>query len=64
LTLLNQAEATAGKLGELLGLTTTDRQDNSAARVIRNLAYTHLNEAVDEICDCDQYLFWRNDARF
>jgi hypothetical protein len=63
LALLDQAEATAGELGELLGLATTSREDNSAARVMRDRAYTHLKEAVDEIRDCGQYVFWRDGAR-
>ena len=30
---------------------------------MRDKAYTHLKQAVDEVRECGQYVFWRNEAR-
>ncbi len=62
--LLDQAAGTADKLADLLAKATTDRADNNSARIIRDKAYTHLKQAVDEVRECGQYVFWRsNEAR-
>lgn len=63
LALLDQAAAMSAELGELLGQATASREDNSAARILRDKAYTHLKEAVDEIRTCGQFVFWRDEAR-
>ena len=63
LSLLDQAAAMSAEIGGLLGKATADREDNSAARIIRDRAYTHLKEAVDEIRNCGQYVFWRDENR-
>ena len=30
---------------------------------MRDKAYTHLKQAVDEVRECGHYVFWRNEAR-
>jgi len=30
---------------------------------MRDKAYTHLKQAVDQVRECGQYVFWRNEAR-
>ena len=54
LTLLDQAAETANDMADLLGQATVEREDNSAARVIRDKAFTHLKEVVDEVRNCGQ----------
>ena len=54
LTLLDQAAETANDMADLLGQATVERDDNSAARVIRDKAFTHLKEVVDEVRNCGQ----------
>jgi len=60
---LHQAAGTADKLSDLLARATTDRADNNSSRVMRDKAYTHLKQAVDQVRECGQYVFWRNEAR-
>lgn len=60
---LDQAAATSDAMGELLAQVNGERSDGNRARIIRDLAYTHLKEAVDEIRDAGQYVFWDNEAR-
>ncbi|MCH9008526.1 hypothetical protein IIA29_11070, partial [candidate division KSB1 bacterium] len=31
--------------------------------MMRDKAYTHLKQAVDQVRECGQYVFWRNEAR-
>ena len=50
-------------MAELLAQVNGERADGNRARIIRDLAYTHLKEAVDEIRDAGQYVFWDNEAR-
>jgi len=60
--LQNAADA-AAQLSDLLARATIDRQDNTRTRIIRDQAYTHLKDAVDEVRACGQYVFNRNDVR-
>ncbi len=63
LTLLDSAANTANEMGELYARATTDRADSSDDLLIRDQAYAHVKEAVDEIRECGQYVFWKNEAR-
>ena len=51
-------------MADLLSKATSDRGDNNQARVIRDKAFTLLKQAVDEIRDCGQYVFWRDTQRY
>ncbi len=63
LTKLDTAETLADEMSELLGATTAERAESNEAVSLRNKAYTHLKEAVDEIKNYGQYLFWRDEER-
>ncbi len=63
LTLLDTAAAMAIEMGKLLAQTTTDRDDTTPSLVIRDQAFTYLKQAMDEIRECGQYVFWQNPAR-
>lgn len=60
---LDTAAATASEMAALLGAVTTERAYCSHALKIRNQAYTHLKEAVDEIRSFGQFVFWNDPAR-
>ncbi len=64
LTLLDKAAATSDEMAELLSLAATNRADNNEARVTRDKAYTYLKQAMDEIRECGQYVFWRDEQRY
>ncbi len=63
LTRLDTAAATAAELSELYARATTNRTDNSDSRLIRDQTFVHLKEAVDEIRECGQYVFFKNPDR-
>lgn len=60
---LDKAAMAADSLGSLLGLVNGERSNNSGARIVRDQAYTHLKEAVDEVRACGQFVFWDNELR-
>ena len=61
--LLDQAARMSDELSELLNLANGDRWSKAEAKIIRDKAYTHLKEAVDEVRECGKYLFWRDEER-
>lgn len=63
MSLLDQAAPTADEMAALLAAATGDRIDTSESKKIRDQAYTHLKEAVDEIYDYGKYAFWQDDER-
>ncbi|MBN2804148.1 MAG: hypothetical protein JXR91_13725 [Deltaproteobacteria bacterium] len=63
---MNKIELAAQKskeMGELRGQARADNAEDNKTKLIRDKAYTHLKEAVDEIRACGQYLFWKDDNR-
>lgn len=60
LTKLDTAATTADSLATLLAEVNGDRNEPNAAKKVRDKAYTHLKEAMDEVIDCGRYVF-RND---
>ncbi len=60
---LDLAASTAADMADLLAMVNGERAHGSSARVIRDQAYTHLKEAVDEIRACGQFVFWDNESR-
>ena len=61
--LLDEAATTADRLGELYARATVDRADDSQSKTIRDQAFTHAKQAVDEIRAAGQYVHWRNEDR-
>ena len=64
MTLLDKAAQTADEMTMLLAEVTTYRNTSNEAKKIRDQSYTHLKEAVDEICRCGQFVFRDNNERF
>lgn len=63
MTKLDLAERQAAEMAKLLAQCNGDRRSVSATRVLRDKAYTYMRQAVDEIRQCGQYVFYRNDER-
>jgi|GEM_PF-202203 len=62
--LLDKADQTSDEMAALLAEVTTYRNTANKAKKIRDQAYTHLKEAVDEIFRCGQFVFRDNKERF
>jgi hypothetical protein len=60
---LDRAAEMSEKMSELLSDATADKLSCNEAKKIRDQAYTHLKEALDQVYACGQYVFWRNEAR-
>jgi hypothetical protein len=63
MTLLDRAADTSDRMAPLLAETTTERERESDGKKIRDRAYTHLKEAVDEIYEHGQFAFRQDDER-
>lgn len=61
--MLDQAEAMSAEMASLLARANGKRMEDNQLRVVRDKAFAHLKEAVDEIRRHGQYAFWRDDAR-
>jgi hypothetical protein len=61
--LLDKAAATADQIAQLLAEVNTERAEYKEAKRIRDQAFTHLKEAVDEIYEYGQFAFRGNDER-
>lgn len=60
-----EAAATASdELANILALANGDKSLQNESKVIRDKAYTHLKELVDEIRNAGKYLFWKNEKRY
>jgi len=62
-TLLDTARAKSFELGELLGKVNGALTETSPILILRNKAYNHMKEAMDEIRRVGQFVFWRNESR-
>jgi hypothetical protein len=62
MTLLDNAAKLAKEIADLLAATTLEA-NYSAAKKIRDQAFTLLKNAVDEVCEFGQYIFWKDDSR-
>lgn len=61
---LEVAANASDELANLLALANGDKSLQSESKVIRDKAYTHLKELVDEIRNAGKYLFWKNEKRY
>lgn len=61
-SLLDVAAKLAKELGSLLA-TIRSESDYSAVKIIRDQAFTYLKQAIDEICEIGQYVFWKTPER-
>jgi hypothetical protein len=64
MSLLDKATQTANEMAVFLAEFNEDKQKRGEVKKIRDQAYTHLKEAVDEIRLTGQYVFRQNKDRF
>ncbi len=60
---LDEAAAKAAEMSEVLAIATNRRKEVSQTKKLRDRAYTHLKEAVDEVYCAGRYLLRRNSQR-
>ncbi|MBN2802153.1 MAG: hypothetical protein JXR91_03565 [Deltaproteobacteria bacterium] len=60
---IEKAAALSSEMNTLRGKTDANSDLNKEVKLIRDKAYTHLKEAVDEIREFGQYVFWDDDSR-
>ena len=63
MTKLDDAAATSDAMADLLGRANGESKSDGKEKVIRDQAFTHLKEAVDEIRDCGKYVFRKDKVR-
>jgi len=63
LTTLDTAASLSAELATLYSEVSNIQNEENTERVTRDKAYTYVKQALDEIRNCGQYVFWRNDAR-
>jgi hypothetical protein len=61
---LDEAANASDELAEILALANGDKSLQSESKSIRDKAYTHMKELVDQIRDAGKYLFWKNEKRY
>lgn len=61
--LLDKAEKISDTLSALLAAATTEKKQDNRPRIIRDMAYTYLKKAVDEVRSYGRFVFRKNDER-
>lgn len=64
---LSELDTTAAKadtLASLLAEANGDKAEQNESKLIRDKAYTHLKEFVDELRAAGKYLFWKDKTRY
>jgi len=61
--LLEQSSTMADELANLLAMVHSSKSGKKEAFLIRNKAFTHLKEAVDEVQDAGKYAFCKDENR-
>ncbi len=60
---LDEAARLSDEMATLLTEVNGDRNSIDEAKIIRDKAFTHLKEAVDEVREYGRYVFWRDEER-
>jgi hypothetical protein len=63
MTLLDRAADTSKRMASLLAEATNEREEHSDGKKIRDRAYTHLKESIDEIYEHGQFALRQDDDR-
>ncbi len=63
LTQLDDAATLSDEMADVLAKANGDKGEQSESKDLRDRAYTHLKERVDDIREAGKYLFWRNPNR-
>ena len=60
---LNTAARRAGKMVCLLAEAICGKAEQNESKVIRDKAFTHLKELVDEVREVGKFVFWKDKTR-
>lgn len=63
LALLDKAQNVAASISALLAKSNNQKLKDNNMRLVRDKAYAHMKESVDEIRRCGTYVFWKNENR-
>jgi len=63
-TKLETAAQTADAMADLLATANGDKAEHNESKMIRDKAYTHLKELVDEVREAGKYVFWKDEIRY
>ncbi len=63
LSMLDLAANTSDSLSIVLANSNGEKMKDNEKRILRDKAYAHMKEAVDEIRRVGQYVFWRDEVR-
>ncbi len=63
MAIFDKAETDSGELAVLLANYNGSKMEDNHVRVLRDKAYSHMKEAMDEIRRTGQYVFWKDDSR-
>jgi hypothetical protein len=63
MSLVDKLAETGEQMASIRASASVDSDEVQELKVLRDKAYTHLKQAVDEIRECGQYVFWRDEAR-
>jgi len=61
---LDTAGTKSDEMAELLATANGDKAEQNESKMIRDKAYTHLKELVDEIREAGKYIFWKDEIRY
>ena len=61
--LLEAASTEADELAVVLAQANGEKGIDSQVKIIRDRAYTYMQQAANEIKNCGRYVFWKNEAR-
>jgi hypothetical protein len=64
LSLLDKAATLSEQMAVLLANSNGKKLEDNKLRILRDKAYTHMKEAVDEIRRCGQYVYWKDEQRY
>ncbi|WP_372651543.1 hypothetical protein [Draconibacterium sp.] len=62
-TLLPLADTTADELAIVLAQANGEKEIDHQVKIVRDRAYTYMQQAADEIKNCGRYVFWKNEDR-
>lgn len=60
---LDEAASKSRELSELRADASVDKRVDRERKLLRDRAYTHLKQAVDEVRRCGQFVFWKDEER-
>jgi hypothetical protein len=63
LGLLDKAESSTAEMAVLLANANGKKPEDNKMRLLRDKAFTHMKEVIDEIRRCGKYVFWKDEQK-